>query len=103
MVYVPGRRLGALYSPALSVVNVRVKFLCVSTIVTVAPTTAPPVGSVTEPRIRPALPWENAGTHTAKIAKVRNRKEMILLKQGRAKGLIGDAPPTECKPRGTAA
>src|SRR5437660_11511436 len=55
-----GRRLGALYSPAVSVVTVRVRFLCVSTIVTVAPTTAPPVWSVTAPRIRPALPCEKS-------------------------------------------
>src|SRR5258706_11786860 len=59
--YVPGLRVGALYSPASFVTRVFVTPLSVSMTVTVAPDTTPPLWSVTVPMIRPALPCENSG------------------------------------------
>src|ERR1700730_14140698 len=59
--YDPGWRLGALYSPASFVTKVFVTPLSVSTTVTVAPDTVPPLWSVTVPMIRPKLPCEHSG------------------------------------------
>src|SRR5467141_2822616 len=59
--YVPGLRVGALYSPASFDVRVFATPLSVSVAVTVAPDMTPPVWSVTVPRIRPELPCENSG------------------------------------------
>src|SRR5882762_5262214 len=66
--YVPGLRVGALYSPASFVTRVFVTPLSVSMTVTVAPDTTPPLWSVTVPMIRPALPCENSGRQSRSIA-----------------------------------
>src|SRR5580693_6893926 len=59
--------VGALYSPASSVVSVRATPLCVSKTVTVAPDTTPPLWSVTDPRIRPKLPCAKAGRQSKSV------------------------------------
>src|SRR5437667_7151903 len=58
-VYVPGISVGALYCPASSVVTVRARPLCVSTMLMLAPGKTAPVGSVTLPRMRPKLACAN--------------------------------------------
>ena len=65
----PGIRLGALYSPASSVVSVRVTPLSVSRTDTVAPATTPPLWSETVPRIRAEPPCEYAGKQSKSRAK----------------------------------
>src|SRR5882762_7572206 len=65
--YVPGLRVGALYSPGSFVTKVFVTPLSVSVMVTVAPATTPPLWSVTVPTIRPALPCENSGRQSSSI------------------------------------
>ena len=50
-----------MYSPALSAVSVLVWPRSTSITETMAPAMAPPVWSVTVPRIRPAFPWEKTG------------------------------------------
>src|SRR5579863_8788839 len=71
-------RFGALYAPASSVVSVRVVPLSVSMTLTVAPTTTPPLWSVTVPRMRPKLPCEYAGTHIKSTASTPPNKRTAL-------------------------
>src|ERR1700692_3783995 len=75
----PGVRLGALYSPASSVGSVRVTPLAVSSTVTVAPATTPPLWSVTVPIMRPKLPCENAGRQSKSTPKLTVSNWMALL------------------------
>src|SRR2546425_182206 len=78
-VYVPGIRLGALYSPASSVVRVRARPLSLSIMLTVAPGMTAPVESLTLPRIRPKLPCANSGKENSNTTTVVvNRHEVIL-------------------------
>src|SRR5207253_3265244 len=78
-VYFPGCRLGALYSPASSVVSARDTPLSTSRTVTVAPAITPPVWSVTVPRIRPELPCEKRGRQTRSMPSVALKTRAVLL------------------------
>src|SRR5579864_1635493 len=70
--------VGALYSPASSVVRVRATPLSLSMIVTVAPDMTPPVWSVTAPRRRPKVPWENSDMENSSTPRTVDNKNAIL-------------------------
>ena len=73
MVYVPGVTVEIVYSPTLLVSAVRVSFVCVSVALTVAPTTAPPVASLTLPTREPKTTWALAGGYeTARVRAIVN-------------------------------
>ena len=71
--YVPGRRLGALYAPASSVVRTRDVPLSTSVTVTLAPPMTAPDESVMLPRIRPIFACENTGTEIRNTERHRPR------------------------------
>src|SRR5437773_1434465 len=78
-VYVPGIRVGALYSPASSDVTVRVRPLCVSIMFTVAPGRTAPVGSLTLPRIRPKLPCAIRAKEKSNTTRVVLNTQVVIL------------------------
>src|ERR1700686_3762106 len=58
--------------------------LCTSRTVTVAPAIAPPLWSVTDPRMRPALPCENSGRHirnTPTVAANTRRQTPVFIRK----------------------
>src|ERR1700674_5440649 len=93
--YVPGSRLGALYAPVSSTVRVRVVPLCRSETVTVAPTTAPPLWSLTAPRIRPALPCEKSGMEASNTARHAVRTGTVFLKSKHVTRKSMETPPRQ--------
>src|SRR5437016_10275464 len=78
-VYVPGISVGALYSPASSVVTVRARPLCVSMMLTVAPGSTAPVGSLTLPRIRPKLPCADSAKEKNNTTRVVLNTHVVIL------------------------
>src|SRR6202044_3622892 len=72
ILYIPGSRFGATYSPAASVSKLREIPRCTSVISTEAPTTSASLGSRTSPRIRPVEDWEKTGEHTRSIPNPRS-------------------------------
>src|SRR5712692_7418965 len=95
----PGIRVGALYSPASSVIRVRATPLSLSTMVTVAPAMTPPLWSVTIPRMRPKLAWENSETENNNTPRIAPSTEIAFL----ARALFDYAAhmriaPTESEP-----
>src|SRR6266849_3585409 len=75
----PGIRVGALYSPASSVVRVRATPLSLSMIVTVAPDMTPPLWSETIPRMRPKLACENNETVNSNTPRAAPSTETTFL------------------------
>ena len=74
----PGTRLGALYSPASSVVAVRSTPRSTSMIVTVTPGTGAPLWSLTVPRMRPKFACENSRADARSINRPAPRMERVL-------------------------
>src|SRR4029077_12725479 len=84
-VYMPGVKLGALYSPASSATKFLATPVCELVTVTMAPAITPPVWSVTVPKRRPVLIWENSGRPISITAKpTTTTTPIILLENTRA-------------------
>src|SRR5437588_12858485 len=77
--YLPAFKLGAMYSPAPSVTKFRATPVSVLVTVTMAPAITPPDWSVTVPKMRPVLIWENAGIPASKVTHPRPRTNLIGL------------------------
>ena|SRR5437879_2017644 len=77
--YLPAFKLGARYSPAPSVTKFRATPVSVFVTVTMAPTITPPVWSVTVPRMRPVLTWENSGNPKRSTAEPKPATTRIAL------------------------
>src|SRR6266852_8240175 len=76
--YVPGERLGALYSPASFATRAFATPLSVSKTVTVAPAMTPPLWSVTVPRMRPKLAWENSEIENSNTPRITPSVEIAF-------------------------